>query len=192
VEQDRGLTIATRVLAYVVGVLFVVLAATGVALTFRYQPTVSYANVASLEHHSIVTLRGVHRLASRLFVLAVGGLAVSSIGLFIARRRRFPIAFSLLAGLFALAGSVTGYLLPWDQMSLWAVSVGTNMRGYSAILHGHKVRFVLVGSTEVGTSTVQQWFWVHAVVVPVLIVGAVGAVLFAARRRAAIGPDSES
>ena len=40
--------------------------------------------------------------------------------------------------------SFTGYLLPWDQLSLWAVAVGTNMMGYTPVF-GNQVRFVLLG-----------------------------------------------
>jgi quinol-cytochrome oxidoreductase complex cytochrome b subunit len=172
----------------VVGVLLVVLIATGIALTFRYRPDVSvFSSVTSLEHRPILTLRRVHRVSSQLFVLAVGCLAIASIGLFIARRRRIPIVFSILAGVLAITASISGYLLPWDQLSLWAVTVGSNMRGYTSILRGHSVKYVLLGSTEVGTPTVQRWFWVHSIVVPLLVVGVLTALLIAARRQKASG-----
>ena len=48
--------------------------------------------------------------------------------------------------------SFTGYLLPWDQLALWAVTVGTNMMGYTPVF-GDQVRFVLLGGVEIGTDT---------------------------------------
>ena len=47
--------------------------------------------------------------------------------------------------LLTLLLSFTGYLLPWDQLSLWAVTVGTNMMGYTPVF-GDNVKFVLLGS----------------------------------------------
>ena len=43
--------------------------------------------------------------------------------------------------------SFTGYLLPWDQLALWAVTVGTNMAGYTPVF-GEEVRFVLLGKGD--------------------------------------------
>jgi len=82
----------------------------------------------------------------------------------------------------ALAATFTGYLLPWDQLSLWAVTVGTNMRGYGPILHGHRVKYVLIGSTEVGTATFSRWFWVHTLVVPLVIAAALIGLVIKSRR----------
>src|SRR4029079_623904 len=84
------------------------------------------------------------------------------------RRSDIAVALSLLVG--GLFASFTGYLLPWDQLALWAVTVGQNMRGYSPVIGGH-TRFVLLGGTEVSSSTFLRWFYVHtALVGPVLLV----------------------
>ena len=53
--------------------------------------------------------------------------------------------------MFTLLLSFTGYLLPWDQLALWAVTVGTNMMWYTPVF-GEQVRFVLLGG-EIGTDT---------------------------------------
>ena len=181
-EQERPWWIATRVAAWVVGALLVVLVATGVTLSFRYRPDISYANVADMEQRSMLTARSAHRLASALFLPAVGCLAIASIGLFLTRRDRGPVVFPLLAGGLTLAAAFTGYLLPWDQLSLWAVTVGTDMRGYAPILRGHRVKYVLLGSTEVSTATMSRWFWVHTAVLPLVIIGVLAALVVSARR----------
>ena len=163
--------------------LFVILLVTGVVLTFRYRPTVAYTDVRELEHHPVFTARRVHRLASSLFLPAMACLAVSSIGLFLARRERTPVVWPLVAAGLSVVAAITGYLLPWDQLALWAVTVGTNMQGYRPILRGHDVKFVLLGTREVSPATLSRWYWVHAVVLPVLLVAALIVIVLRARRR---------
>ena len=120
-----------------------------------------------------------------LFVLVALTTLAVSIAVSLERRlRRGVPAWALGAVLFvvALAASFTGYLLPWDQLALWAVTVGTNMQGYRPVLHGGVVHFVLLGGVEVSRATLVRWFWVHtAVIPPVLVV--IG--WFAGRRRQA-------
>lgn len=176
--------IATRVACWVVAVLFVVLLATGIALTFRYRPDVTSAtaNIADLERSPVLTARRVHQLASTLFLAAIGGLAISSIGLFVARRSRAFVSYPLLAGVAAVAASFTGYLLPWDQLALWAVTVGDDMQGYIPILRGDDVKFVIVGQSALGPEVFGRWFWVHAAVIPVVLVAMLAALVISARR----------
>ena len=61
--------------------------------------------------------------------------------------------------------SFTGYLLPWDQLALWAVTVGTNMMGYTPVF-GTQVRFVLLGGVEIGSDTLLRWYTLHVLFVP--------------------------
>ena len=65
--------------------------------------------------------------------------------------------------------SFTGYLLPWDQLALWAVTVGTNMMGYTPVF-GSQVRFVLLGGKEIGTDTLIRWYVLHVLFVPFVTV----------------------
>ena len=62
--------------------------------------------------------------------------------------------------------SFTGYLLPWDQLALWAVAVGTNMMGYTPVF-GQDVRFVLLGGAEIGSETLLAMVRAARVVLPV-------------------------
>jgi quinol-cytochrome oxidoreductase complex cytochrome b subunit len=185
VPQERAWLIATRVALGLVAALLIVMIVTGIALTFRYQPDVTdaYANVGSLQHHSSFTARRVHQVVSTLFLVAVGFLAIASIGLFLVRRRRASILLPLLAGFSALVASFTGFLLPWDQLSLWAVTVGTNMRGYEPILRNdHKINYVLFGNRTTAAATLRNEYWLHAVAIPIVIIGLLIALWFVARR----------
>jgi quinol-cytochrome oxidoreductase complex cytochrome b subunit len=190
VDHERAWRLATRATFWIVGALFAVLIVTGIALAFRYRPSVTmpYANVTSLETQSPISLRSVHRLAAALFVPAVGAMAIASIGLFLERRNRTPIALSLLAGVAALAAGFTGYLLPWDQLALRAVTVGRDMRGYGPILRHHDVKYVILGSSEIGVSTFSRWFWIHTLVVPLVIVAVLVGLVMRSRRPRSVPP----
>jgi quinol-cytochrome oxidoreductase complex cytochrome b subunit len=171
-----------------------VLAATGIALTFRYRPDVSsaYADAAGLTRRSRLSARSVHQLASALFLPAVGALVIASIGLFFARRDRAPIALSILAGVGALVATITGFVLPWDQLALRAVKVGTDIHGYTPILdHSHKVTYVLIGARTTAVATFARVYWLHAVVVPVVIAGLVIALVFTTRRASKLRGTAE-
>ena len=71
--------------------------------------------------------------------------------------------------LVTLLLSYTGYLLPWDQLSLWAVTVGTNMMGYTPVFGG-SVKFVLLGSREISGETLLRWYVLHVLLLPFVIV----------------------
>src|SRR5205085_1280336 len=65
--------------------------------------------------------------------------------------------------------SFTGYLLPWDQLALWAVTVGTNMMGYTPVF-GQQVRFVLLSGVEISSETLLRWYVLHVLLFPFIIV----------------------
>ena len=80
-----------------------------------------------------------------------------------------PIYLNQLFLQFTLLLSFTGYLLPWDQLALWAVTVGTNMMGYTPVF-GEQVRFVLLGGVEIGTDTLLRWYVLHVLLLPFVLV----------------------
>ena len=177
--NDRGSR--RRVVAlWVVGALFVILLATGLALTFRYRPDVSFGTRPAPS--PLFTARRAHRLASFLFVPAVGMLAISSIGLFVVRRRRAtsPTRCWQESARSRRRSRVSSFR--GTSSSLLAVTVGTNMQGYVPILRGHDVKFVLIGSHEITTWPFSRWFWLHAVALPLFLVGMGVVVALKARR----------
>jgi quinol-cytochrome oxidoreductase complex cytochrome b subunit len=185
---ERGWRLAVRTSALIVVALFAVLVATGIYLTFRYRPTMdpAFARAVGIKLRPpvLVSARRVHRVAATCFLLAVAALAITSIGLFVVRRRLGPIAFSVSQLLFAFLASLTGFIIAWDQINLNAVTVGTNIEGYSRILDGHGIKYVLIGSTEVRSATIARWFWVHSVAMPLLIIVMFVALFIGARRTA--------
>ena len=154
--------------------LFILLTVTGIFLMFFYRPTVTeaYANVQSLE--TAVTfgslVRNMHRWAAHLMVLSVF-LHMSRV--FYHGAYKSPREFNWVIGIILLTLtlllSFTGYLLPWDQLSLWAVTVGTNMMGYTPVF-GPQVKYVLLGSKEIGSETLLRWYVLHVLMLPFVIV----------------------
>ena len=68
----------------------------------------------------------------------------------------------LAVGATAFASSLTGSLLPWDQLALWAVTVGTDMSGTQSTFDA-RVKYIVIGSREVSLSTYRFWAIAHLV-----------------------------
>jgi quinol-cytochrome oxidoreductase complex cytochrome b subunit len=154
--------------------LFILLTVTGIFLMFFYRPTeaAAWSNVQQLEtavwFGSLV--RNMHRWGAHLMVLSVF-LHMSRV--FYHGAYKAPREFNWVIGVILLTLtlllSFTGYLLPWDQLSLWAVTVGTNMMGYTPVF-GSQVRFVLLGGVEIGNDTLLRWYVLHVLMLPFVIV----------------------
>jgi quinol-cytochrome oxidoreductase complex cytochrome b subunit len=167
VTNERPWVVATRVMLAIVGVLIAVLVITGVMLVLGYRPDVTAANGIT----SHLRTRTIHRVASQLLFPAFGGVAVAAAGLALVRHRAARLVAPIVAGLAVFAASITGYLLPWDQLAVTHVAVGSHMDGYRAILFHDNVRFVLIGNSEISTSTLARWVWIHMIgVTPLLVV----------------------
>jgi quinol-cytochrome oxidoreductase complex cytochrome b subunit len=175
--QERasdGLTRAARVLAIALLVELAILTASGVALFFLYRPTAaqSWDDLATLRRSVTFAslLRDAHRFVAHLTLwtaLATGVL----IAIEPSNRSRWirSVVLGVVLIQVVLLASFTGYLLPWDQLALWAVTIGTNMRGYT-VLFDDRVRFVLLDGKEIGKSTLLRWTLVHGLLLgPVAI-----------------------
>jgi quinol-cytochrome oxidoreductase complex cytochrome b subunit len=65
--------------------------------------------------------------------------------------------------------SFTGYLLPWDQLAYWAITVGTSMAGYVPYI-GDTVQEILLGGTTVSSATLLRFYVLHVAVLPTAVV----------------------
>jgi quinol---cytochrome c reductase cytochrome b subunit, bacillus type len=143
-------------------VALVVLAVTGVWLWFRYVPSASSAWPGTRAPATDESwIRTTHRLVSFLVVT----LAVTALALVIGRRVRSGVRGIVAATgvlVTALAAAITGYLLPWDQLALWAVTVGSDIRGVQAPFRA-EVKYILIGSHEVSPGTYRLWAVAHVV-----------------------------
>jgi quinol-cytochrome oxidoreductase complex cytochrome b subunit len=82
-----------------------------------------------------------------------------------------PREFNWVVGVVLLFTTImlsfTGYLLPWDQIAYWAITIGTNMGGYAPLLNT-PVSLVLLGGLEVGQNTLLRFYVLHIMVFPLL------------------------
>jgi quinol-cytochrome oxidoreductase complex cytochrome b subunit len=83
-----------------------------------------------------------------------------------------PREFNWIIGVFllliTLGASFTGYLLPWDQLSYWAITVGTNIAGYAPAA-GPLMREILLGGNEVGQDALIRFYTLHIALLPLVI-----------------------
>jgi cytochrome b-561 len=153
--------------------LFLILVITGVLLMFFYVPSTEHAYWSIKDIDYVVgfgwLLRNQHRWAAHLMVLVV---FLHMLRVFFAGAYRAPRAANWLVGLalllLTLLLSFTGYLLPWDQLAFWAVTVGTNI-AKEVPLAGEALRFVLLGGTEIGQSALVRFYVLHVVALPAAV-----------------------
>src|SRR5260221_8038993 len=158
--------------------LFILLTVTGIFLMFFYRPEAASAwnDIKTLQ--TAVTfgllVRNMHRWAAHLMVLSV---FLHMARVFYHGAYKPPREFNWVIGIILLTLtlllSFTGYLLPWDQLSLWAVTVGTNMMGYTPVF-GSQVKFALLGGAEIGGATLFPWYGFHVLMLPLVIVVFIG------------------
>jgi quinol-cytochrome oxidoreductase complex cytochrome b subunit len=161
-------------LGFIITVLFGILVTTGIYLMFFYTPAVgsAYGNMQQLKTGVGFgqLVRNVHRWSAHLMVLAV---VLHLVRTFFAGAYKKPREFNWVIGVTLLALtlglSFTGYLLPWDQLSYWAVTVGTNLVHYVP-LFGHTIQNVLIGGEQIGQTTLLRFYALHVAVLPVLVV----------------------
>ena len=158
--------------------LFVMLTITGIYLMFFYRPAIDlqshlvYKDMQDLSQAITFGqfVRNMHRWAAHLMVFSV---FLHMARVFYHGAYKPPREFNWVVGVnllqITLLLSFTGYLLPWDQLAIWAVTVGTNMMGYTPVF-GRQVKFILVGGLEVGPPTLIRWYVLHVLALPFVAV----------------------
>ena len=98
--------------------------------------------------------------------------------------------FGILLLILVVLSNFTGYLLPWDQLSYWAVTVSTSLLQYIPLI-GNPLRETLLGGQEVGSVTLSNFFNLHTGIIPLLIIILMGFHFWRIRRAGGvIVPDS--
>ncbi len=152
--------------------LFIGLTITGVLLMFYYVPSVerAYEDMQALDTDVRfgMLMRNLHRWMAHGMVLIV---LMHMMRVFYTGSYKPPREFNWVVGvvllLLTLLLSFTGYLLPWDELSLWAITVGTNMIGSAPIL-GEPNRFVLIGGFDVGAAALIRFYTLHVIGLPLV------------------------
>jgi quinol-cytochrome oxidoreductase complex cytochrome b subunit len=172
--------------------LFLVETVTGVFLMFYYRPTIefAYADIVDLREQIPLGLtRELHRWGAHAMVITVW---LHMFRVFMTGSYKPPREFNWNVGVILLVLtlllSFTGYLLPWDQLAIWAITVGTNMAratpfvghegpgaamlklGDISLVHaGSDVRFALLGGRFVGAGALLRFYVLHCIAFPLVV-----------------------
>jgi quinol-cytochrome oxidoreductase complex cytochrome b subunit len=110
-----------------------------------------------------------HRWAAHAMVIAV---MLHMLRVFLTGSYKPPREFNWVVGVVLLFLTImlsfTGYLLPWDQIAFWAITIGTNMGSYAPIL-GVPGSKLLLGGLEVGQNTLLRFYVLHIMFLPLVI-----------------------
>ncbi len=153
--------------------LFLALTVTGLYLMFFYVPSVTraYQDIVAIDNSIAFgsLVRNMHRWAAHLMVLTV---FLHMIRVFYHGAYKPPREFNWVIGVLMLFCtlwlSFTGYLLPWDQIAFWAVTVGTQMATYAPFL-SRESALILLGGIEVGQNTLLRFYVMHVIAFPLII-----------------------
>ncbi|MGD8603631.1 MAG: cytochrome b N-terminal domain-containing protein [Anaerolineales bacterium] len=155
--------------------LFSILAITGVLLLFAYTPSPDDAYQSMVALQTEVNfgnlIRNLHHWSGNLMlVVAVLHLLRVFYTLAFSSPREFNWVMGVGLLLLVVAANFTGYLLPWDQLAYWAVTVGTSLLGYLPVI-GEPLTRLLLGGPEVGAATLTNFYGLHIAVIPLAIFG---------------------
>ena len=164
--------------------MFIIETITGVLLMFYYRPTAEYAYLdMRLLEHTVkfgVIMRNLHRWSAHAMVFLV---MMHMLRVFLSGSYKPPREFNWVVGVgllvLTLLLSFTGYLLPWDQLAFWAITVGTKMGAATPLLGSegpfssllgvgpdNDVRFLLLGDTVVGANALLRFYVLHCIFLP--------------------------
>ena len=152
--------------------LFLVLTVTGLYLMFFYIPSVdrAYQDIIAIENSVAFgsLVRNMHRWGAHLMVLTV---FLHMMRVFYHGAYKPPREWNWAVGTFLLFCtlwlSFTGYLLPWDQIAFWAVTVGTQMAAYAPLVPVES-NLILLGSIEVSQETLIRFYVFHVIAFPLI------------------------
>jgi quinol-cytochrome oxidoreductase complex cytochrome b subunit len=153
--------------------LVIILISTGILLMFRYDASVerAYTSIQLLETQVMFgsMLRAVHHWSGNLLIITVflHMLRVFFTGSY-KKGRGVNWMVGIILFLIVISFNFTGYLLPWDQLAYWAITVATSLLGYIPIIGGVISDFLL-GGPEVGQAALRNFYAIHVAVLPATI-----------------------
>ena len=172
--SERSLTLnRTFGLGGMAALLIAVQIISGILLRFYYipSPAEAYNSVIFLKKQVLFGqfIRNIHYW-SGVFLLMIAFLHFLRVFFTGAYRelRKFNWLFGLLLLAIIVLSNFTGYLLPWDQLAYWAITVSTNIIGYFPFI-GESMRMAIIGGKELNADTLQSFFTFHSALLPFLL-----------------------
>ncbi len=169
---------------------FLIALVTGVMLMFYYKPYPEAAYESMKDIHFVVPtgrlIRNLHRWSANIMVIAV---ILHMARAFYTAAYRKPREYNWLMGIgllvVTLGLSFTGYLLPWDQLAYWAITIGANIAqsprevtdavGITEVFDpGGFQRLLLLGSDQVGAEALIRFYLLHVMILPLAIAALMG------------------
>jgi len=153
--------------------LFAILTITGVLLLFFYIPSIQNAYWSIKDLDNVVVfgwlLRGQHRWAAHLMVAIVFFHLMRVFFTAAYRDQRvwnWYIGIALL--IVTLFLSFSGYILPWDQLAYWALTIGMGIARAIPFL-GKSINFIFVGGNVLGQNSLLRFFVLHNFFLPAMM-----------------------
>jgi len=171
-----GSTILTHTfrLGFFTTLFFIIEAITGTLLMIYYTPSPEKAYISILNLLSNVPfgqfLRDMHRLGAEAMVIFT---VLHMLRTFFTGSYKKERSFTWLTGIILLGVtlflSFSGYLLPWDQLAYWAVTIGTSM-AEAAPIGGNEVNLLLRGAPDIGANGLLRFYLLHVVALPFAVI----------------------
>jgi quinol-cytochrome oxidoreductase complex cytochrome b subunit len=170
-------------LGMILGFLFLIMVFTGVILMIYYTPSVESAYRSVKDIVYVVPggriIRNMHRWAAQGMVIVafLHMVRVFYTGSYLGNRSlNWVIGVVLLV--VTLLSNFSGYLLPWDQLAYWAVTIGSNiaasareltdLMGITSVFDpGGFLKTLLIGGETVGQPALSRFFALHVIFLPV-------------------------
>jgi quinol-cytochrome oxidoreductase complex cytochrome b subunit len=152
--------------------VFILQVVTGIFLAMYYSPSPdhAYQSVQYITNEVAMggLVRGLHHWGSSAMVVLV---VLHMLRVVIMAAYRYPRELTWFVGvvllLLTMGFGFTGYLLPWDEKSYWATTVGTNMAGTVPLIGG-QLLILLRGGAELGTVTLTRFYAFHVLLLPAI------------------------
>lgn len=162
--------------------IFCVQFVTGTLLAMNYSPSPDHAydSVRFIDTQVLLgsLIHGLHHWGATFMVVFT---TLHLMRTYFMGAYKYPREATWLVGvclfLLVMGFSFTGYLLPWDQKAFWATVVGSNISGQTPVL-GPYVKKILLGGEDMGAATLTRFYAIHVLLLPALIVAAIGGHLF--------------
>jgi len=154
--------------------LIVIQIATGILLRFYYipSPAAAYDSILFIKNQVLFGqfVRNIHYW-SGVFLLIIAFLHFLRVFFTGAYRdfRKINWLFGLILMVLIVFSNFTGYLLPWDQLAYWAITVSSNILSYLPLI-GDSLRTTIVGGKELNAGTLQTFFTFHTALLPAFMI----------------------
>ena len=182
---------------------FLILMVTGLLLMLYYTPSVELAYSSVKDIVFVVAggriIRNLHRWAAQAMVILafLHMMRVFFTGAYL-KGRALNWVIGVVMWLLTLLLCFSGYLLPWDQLAYWAVTIGSNIAASAreltdalGVTHlvdpGGWVKKLLIGDEVVGQEALTRFYMLHIIFLPLLLLVMLGLHIWRIRKDGGIG-----